>query len=317
MRASIITLIISFFFTITMQGTDTSTSDKAAVAVLNKVLTGSHMFVKAHAAEYLIWTGHPQSALKEYLNEEKLHGTEPKYRIVIWRVLVQAEPDPARKKMWLEKIYHAYNDVNGPDRIHATETLAKLKQAVSDLFPQTTQGVLASKDSILRTYGLWAGGYGSEARIHTNKEKCLEMALTDTDITIKKISAYVLRNWGGLNEQEWGQLNAAALKVKPDDAMFTSYLASAIITAPAGTGQHKIDQLKHKMVSHVNEYDAGHRIDLAQTLAQKGTAEDLPLLADVLHDKNVNGKYQLGTEEAADLHAAAAYAILKIRQREK
>lgn len=299
-----------------VSGNDQTVSDnKAAVAELTTVLHERKMFIKAHAAEYLIWTGHYQPALQEFLKEERLHGTEPKYRIVIWRILTQAEQDPARKKMWLNKILHVYADLSAPDRIHASETLAKLSQPVHDLYPEVTAKTLASTDLILKNYALWASGYGSEKRMDKVRGQLLHMALTDTAETNRKISAYALRFIKGLSMPQWEQLYKAAAESHKTSPTYTSYVVAAMMTEPANADAKKVAILRKMLLGDAYQYNAGQRIDLSIALANKGGKEDLPMLENFLKNKDVNGKYDISSDEGADLRAAAVYAILKINSR--
>lgn len=314
----ILYLLISFinFFTFSnMEINSPSSQERKALAELTSIVHKSQKFVKVHAAEYLIWTGHPEIALEEFLKEEKMHSEEPKYRVVIWRVLVQAEQDPARKKIWLDKIYKAYQDMNGPDRTHATETLAKLKQPVSTLFPKETDATLKSEDRNLQTYALWASSFGSESLMNKNREKFLDMALTDKDTIIRKISAYVLRQSKGLSLQQWERLTAAALALNPADETYVTFLVTALVTAPSDADKSKLSCIDDMLLKHVKHYTVGQRTELALALAEKGEKHHLKVLKGFLKDKHSAAMYDSTSEEAADLRAAAAYAILKIDSR--
>lgn len=300
-----------------METVPTSVQEKKALAELNIVLQQRQKFIKVHAAEYLIWTGHAKAPLAAFLNEEKLHSTEPKYRVVIWRVLVQAETDRVRKKMWLNKIYGAYEDMNGPDRIHASETLAKLKQPVAVLFPQVTAKTLTSTDRNLQTYALWASSFGADSKMDKNHEKFLDMALTDTNIIIRKISAYVLRQSKGLNMQQWNRLTSAALSLSNTDENYVTFLATSLVTAPVGADSKKLSQINTLLTKDVKHYTAAQRTELAQALAEKGDKGNLGLLEGFMDNKDSAGIYDPESDEGADLRAAAAYAILKIYSRQK
>lgn len=289
--------------------------DKIALDELNLVLTKSQKFVKVHAAEYLIWTGHREAVLKEFLNEERVYSNEPKYRIVIWRVLVQAETDTARKKLWLKNIYRAYEDLDGPDRTHATETLAKLKQPVAKLFPEVTEKTLAAGDRYLQMYALWASSYGSKNRTDINREKFLNMVLTDPDPVVRKISAFILRQLKGLNLNQWERLTEVALSKDETDEAYVTFLAASLVTAPANADHEKLLKVKELMCSGMKHYSAGQRIELAQALAEKGEKKQLGVLMDILNNKSSEGVYDPKSEEGADVRAAAAYAVLRINNR--
>ncbi|MES2375470.1 MAG: hypothetical protein V4553_02775 [Bacteroidota bacterium] len=300
-----------------MQNTSPDAQNTKAVTELKNTLIHRQKFIKAHAAEYLIWTGHPEVALKEFLNEEKLHGTEPKYRVVIWRILAQAEQNPARKKMWLNKMYDAYKDMAGPDRTHATEALAKLQQPVANLFPQVTSKTLTSDDRNLQTYAVWASSYGSEKRMNANREKLLHMVLTDTNAIIRRISAYVLRKEQGLNRQQWDKITATALETHKTDELYVALLTTALVTAPTKADSKTLAQVDALLTKDIHSFTVAERTELAQALAEKGKKEHLPLLVNLLKDEDSAGIYDPASDEGADMRAAAAYAILKINSRQK
>ncbi|HEY8660208.1 MAG TPA: hypothetical protein VIL78_14345 [Hanamia sp.] len=313
----LLTGIINLINVSQMETGSPAIQEKKALAQLNSILEHGQKFVKVHAAEYLIWTGHPEAPLKEFLNEEKIHPNEPKYRVVIWRVLVQAEKDPARKKVWLNKIYKAYEDMDGPDRIHASETLAKLKQPVTDLFPEVTAKTLISSDRNLQTYALWASSFRSESRMNENRKKFLEMGLTDTSVIIRKISLYVLRQTKGLNLQQWERLTSAALSTNKADETYVTVLATSLVTAPVGADANMLSRVNNLLMSGVEHYSAAQRTELSQALAEKGDKKDLKILEGFMDDQHSSTIYDPASDEGADLRAAAAYAILKIYSRQK
>ncbi|MBC7390366.1 MAG: hypothetical protein H7329_14205 [Opitutaceae bacterium] len=300
-----------------METVSLSIQEKKALVELNSTLEHRQKWIKVHAAEYLIWAGHPGTVLKEFLKEEKIHSNEPQYRIGIWRVLVQAERDPARKKIWLNKIYDAYKDMNGPDRTHATETLAKLKQPVANLFPQVTAITIASGDRNLQAYALWASSFGSESLMKKNKKKFIDMALTDTNMTIRKISAFVLRQSKGLKLAQRERLATAALSTDKMADTYVTYLATSLVTAPAGADCNKLSKINDMLIKDVKKYTAAQRTELFQALAEKGEKKHLKILQGFIDDENSGGIYDFSSDESADMRAAAAYAILKINGRQK
>ena len=313
----ILTGIINLINISQMETVSLSLQEKKALTELNSTLEHRQKWIKVHAAEYLIWAGYPGAALKEFLKEEKIHSNEPQYRIGIWRVLVQAEKEPVRKKMWLNKIYDAYKDMNSPDRIHATETLAKLKQPVTNLFPQVTAKTLASGDRNLQAYALWASSFGSDSLMDENRQKFIEMALTDTNLIIRKISAFVLRQSGGLNLNQWKQLTSVALSSDKADDLYVTFLATSLVTAPAGADSKKLSQINDLLIKDVKNYTVGQRTELSQALAEKGEKKHLKIVQGFINNENSTGIYDPSSDEGADLRAAAAYAILKITNRQK
>lgn len=289
--------------------------EEKALRELRNTLVTQTQWIKVHAAEYLVWTGHSEEVKKEFLKEEKLHNTEPKYRIGIWRVLAEAEKSQARKIQWTNKIYGAFNETNGPDQLHATETLAKLKLSPLDKYPEATQNALKSENRNLHTYALWATAYSSDSSLQNKRQEFLRLAVSDSNEIIRKISAYVLRKLGGFTKKQWTYLSEKSLLEPAESGLRNSLLNTAFVTFPAGAGDSgSLKKIRKEMVKGYKDFGAEKRIELALSLAEKGSAGDLPLLQIFLENSDISGRYDPVSGEAADVRAAAAFAILKIKQ---
>ncbi|GAA4749601.1 hypothetical protein GCM10023229_32730 [Flavisolibacter ginsenosidimutans] len=290
-------------------------TDKA-LAELRNVLKTETEFVKVHAAEYLIWLGYPAEVRQVFLKENELHGDQPKYRITIWRVLAQTETDPQGKKVWYDKIFKAFGDVNGPDRLHAAETLAKLKLSPAERYPEATQKSINDESRNMQAYTHWALSYAPGANADRFRKDFLKMAESDTNQIVRMISAFILRKSGGLTETEWTELSRAALAEPADSPLKKNLLNTAIVTFPSGEKRTAdYEKIRKAMTENYQRFSAGERMELAQALAEKGDASDLPILASYLNNENSKGLYEADSKEAADVRANAAYAIVKIKRR--
>ncbi|HEY8689470.1 MAG TPA: hypothetical protein VIM07_09575 [Chitinophagaceae bacterium] len=291
------------------------TLEKKALKELQNTLVTQTQWIKVHAAEYLVWTGHSEEVKREFLKEEKLHDTEPKYRIGIWRVLAEAEKSPGRKIQWINKIFDAFNEINGPDQLHATETLAKLKLSPLEKYPEATQNALKSENRNLHTYALWASAYSSDSSLQNKRQEFLNLAVSDSNEIIRKISAYVLRKLCGFTNKQWIYLREKALSEPAESGVRNSLLNTAFVTFPTGAGESgSLKKIREEMVKGYKDFGAEKRIELALSLAEKGSAEDLPLLQIFLENGDISERYDPVSGEAADVRAAAAFAILKIKQ---
>lgn len=297
---------------------DTLKTDLADKAMneLKVVLRDQSQFIKVHAAEYLIWLGHKDEVKKVYLAEDSLHNTETPYRIGIWRVLAQAEENPAEKNAWVRKVLDVYGNPAAPDRLHATETLAKLEQSPLEEFPELTEKTLHSDNRNLNTYALWAISYSSDSAIENNRKEFLRLALEDTNQIIRKISAYILRKIRGLSQDEWKRLAEHALSEPALSEMRRSLLNTAFVTLPDDAGSPEPYRKIHdEMLSGFQQLTVGERIELALSLADKGDGSDLAILESMLNNEHIAGFYEAESKEGADVRATAAYAILKIKER--
>ena len=89
---------------------DDTSLEESSLAELKHVLHNQPEFIKVHAAEFLVWLGHKDEVREVFLRENDLHGSQPKYRIGIWRVLAQTETDSAKKHQWHNKNKRDKND---------------------------------------------------------------------------------------------------------------------------------------------------------------------------------------------------------------
>src|SRR4051812_2540692 len=61
-----------------------------ALGIVASVLASGERWTKVHAAEALIAAGDRDAARRAFEGELAAHGSEPQYRIGIWRVLAQS-----------------------------------------------------------------------------------------------------------------------------------------------------------------------------------------------------------------------------------
>jgi len=292
--------------------------DKKAMNELLQTLKNRSQFVKVHAGEYLIWLGYPDEVKKEFLKENELHNREPRYRVVIWRVLAQTETVPTKKEQWTLKIEDAFEDINGPDRLHAAETLGKLKISPLAKYPEATQNALSSDNRNLNVYTLWAISHSSDSAFEKNKREFLNLLISDSNQIVRKISAFILRNSGNLSEHDWKILAGKAFSEPEASDLRTTLFNTAFVTVPEQSGKpDRYEEIWTEIKKDHHRFTAGKRIELAISLAQKGTTNDMPVLTSILNDENIAGLYEASSDEGADARAAAAYAILKIKQRTK
>lgn len=283
------------------------------VTSLRKVMQEQQEWVKVHAAEYLLWAGRPEGIREAFLDEEKQFGTKPQYRVGIWRVLYQSAGNESERVVWLNKIKVAFMDMNGPDRIHAAETLAKLHVSLAEEVPEVTRQALESRVEPLALYTLWSTANSSpEARKAVIGKLIKNLTLlTGVHAAVRSISAYALRQMGGVDENEWRQLSEAALKEPGSSPAKVFLLSAAWLTSVHPDGPASYD-LKAALLKYKTANSKGERSETAMALAIKGNVTDLPVLQEMFENR-----YPLGDPAAdADVMAAAAYAILKITERE-
>ncbi|GAA4464533.1 hypothetical protein GCM10023189_43940 [Nibrella saemangeumensis] len=297
----------------------------AALKELQEILYTQAEWVKVHAAEYLLWAGYPEGVKEEYLREEKRFGNQPPYRIGIWRVLAQASSQPAERQQWTEKIREAFGDTAGMDRIHAAETLAKLQMSPQAHYPTLTQKALKSDNKPLAMYTLWAASYAADESVQATRHKLLGLLTTpQPDVAVKRMAAYILRHLKGLTAHQWQQLAQVALSEPENSAAHVYLLSAAFVGAPANANTGLFKQVHETLLKAAFSPLKGNRTEMAAALAERGTLSNLPVLVALLTDQNplpgtgaASGEAIRKNPDQADVRAAAAYAILKIRQREQ
>ncbi|MEO8765988.1 MAG: hypothetical protein ABI416_16930 [Ginsengibacter sp.] len=306
-------------FNIASLKTCISMTDPLEEKALNEIrgtLKTKNQWTKVHAAEYLIWLGHSTEVKKEFLHENELHGTEPGFRIGIWRVLAEAETNHVQKMQWINKIFDAFSTIHGPDQLHAIETLAKLKLSPLAKFADATQGALASKNRDLSVFTLWAASYSSEEALKKNRQEFLDLAVSDSNETTRKISAFILRKMGNLTKDQYTYLGEKALSEPVASPLRNSLLNTAYVTFPESDNESATFlKIRAAMLKDHVHFSSDKRIELALSLAESGSVADLRLLQSFLDNENIRGIYGADSDEAADVRAAAAFAILKIKKR--
>jgi SSS family solute:Na+ symporter len=283
-----------------------------AVNTLRKVLHEQQEWVKVHAAEFLIWSGHPGGGKEAYLKELERFHEKPQYRIGIWRVLTQlSNGDEAAQ--YKTKIVNAFLDTAGRDRIHAIETMAKLKISPLPQYPEATSAALHGDIKSLSAYTHWAVAYTSEDSVKAAGKYFLGRLLdAREDILQRRVAAYVLRNSGELDMTDWNALSDMALALPDDAEGKVSFLNAALLTASRETKTSETyKNIFGSFLAFSNKKDKGIRMDIAAGLAAAGGKEHLPVLTDWMRNADPTGI----AADDADIQASAAYAVLQVCNR--
>ncbi|MFA5810658.1 MAG: hypothetical protein WC935_10070 [Thermoleophilia bacterium] len=126
-----------------------------AISVLRTAMKEGAAFEKVHAAEALIWTGHPEGIEEYYREEDRTASSEFSYRIGIWRVLYRFNAgNPAGQQEYLARILAVFSDPKAQDQATAAETLGKLKYAGADCTKLVLDLAEHGKDD-LRVWARW------------------------------------------------------------------------------------------------------------------------------------------------------------------
>lgn len=126
-----------------------------SIEVLREVFDGQQRWVKVHAAEYLLALDYPQGVQEAFLEELDSHKEDPQYQIGICRVLARATIDEREKSKWIDKIREACFAPQAPERLHATETLAKIHYQLRADEVALIEQAAQQEDSELAPYAVW------------------------------------------------------------------------------------------------------------------------------------------------------------------
>jgi SSS family solute:Na+ symporter len=249
--------------------------------VLTRALEDASPWIRVHAAEALIALKRTQPALAVF--RPRSETTEPRYRIVVWRVLAAAEPEPAQRRRYVERIRAALLDPNGPDQTHAMEALAKLHEPIADEAERRRVLDVADGRGDAAPFAVWRLAQAKDA---TAVNRLVKLLHAD-DATTRARAAYVLGRLKPLPKAASDAISTA-LKTEPIDS-------PARVMLRAAQGEDAVRELaRDAQVAPSGRYFA------AMSLAECGTTQDYAILAQLLNDPD------------ADVRVGAAYAMLQI-----
>ena len=285
-----------------------------ALRILQTNLQTQPEWVKVHTAEFLLWSGYPEGVKKVFLEEEKRFGDRTPYRIGIWRVLAQAETKTEEKEKWVNKIIQAFINEFGEDRIHAAETLAKLKISPLKNYPDITKRTLDSPIKSLSLYTRWSTCFTSRDSLLSVHNFFFDLAISkNEDSLTRSIAVYVIRQINMLETEQWNNLALSALSEPKDSDIRINLLNAAFVCVDKESAQSDLfKQVYKEFLEYRNITDNKIRIKLADGLAENGQPEDIMLLSSFLKTNDFPVD-----PISADLRAFASYAILKISNRWK
>ncbi|HEX7630751.1 MAG TPA: hypothetical protein VF388_01355 [Lacunisphaera sp.] len=263
-----------------------------ARAVLERALREETGFVRIHAAEALLDTGHGE-AVRPVFAGTGASATAATARIGIWRVLALASQTDAERAEWIGRVRTVALDPAASDRLQALETLGKLHVRVAPEDLRTirnfaTQATIA--EAPMAWWVLHLNG-APDALAH------LVESLSATDPVARLRAAYILKR-----EHLTGDKIHAALtrawSAEPADSIAYPYLlcALATLTTQRELQQDYIDRLSRLLATPT----ASGRYEMSLTLMQ------------VWPEKNATRLEAILDAQDADTRVGAAWAILHL-----
>ena len=151
-----------------------------AASVIRQVFDQEQEFVKVHAAEYLLALGYPEGVKEVFAKQMDLHGSDPGYRIGIWRVLFRSANDDREQAKWIGRIRDVFLDLTASDRSNAAESLVKLSCKLRNEDMATVERI-AQYDNAALVPNAWcilvnSNGHAMGEEFRTDKRLHIELS---------------------------------------------------------------------------------------------------------------------------------------------
>jgi len=267
-----------------------------AVEVMRDTLANEYQWVKVHAAEYLLSLQYSDGVRAAFEQELERHVEEPQYRIGIWRVLTRSSVAPTDRDRWLEQIRSARVDLEGPDRLHATETLAKLNYFASAVEIPLLEQDARSDDGPMAAFAMCILVHSGL----TEYEAKLAELLRSEDERTRLCAAYSIRFIEGISQDTFSVLLEAANGENAESSAKAYLLSSAYFQSE---NVEKLALFRSALREYAENGTTAEKTESIAALGERGGERELPLLISLLDDPE------------ADVRAAAAHSILRIGRR--
>lgn len=276
----------------------TTDMEQRAVDELRGLMREQQLYVKVHAAESLLKFGYPDGVYDEFIKELQASESNPKYHVVVMRVLSRASRTASERDMWANRMRDVVLDPTSEAQLHAIESLAKLEYHVQPADRAAFEKAANSSQPDFAVYARWV----LAATDFKGQEGHLVESLGSADPTARYCAAYVFRFAPKVSDATKAALKKAARAEKPGTPAF-SYLNSASFVHSTPRDPEEAARC-HKELAKLAATDSHDDVrEVCAAFATCGTADDLPLMTNLL------------THRDPDIREAAANAIISIEQR--
>ena len=270
--------------------TQPSERREQAVFILRQALEEGPEWTKVRAAEALLWNGY-YAGVKEAL-EEELAIAGPFYRIGLWRALAKAQGNnQAAAKRYIGKIRQAFLDVQGADRVHAVEALAKLGYSER---PAELLRVAREDKGSFRAFARWALANSGDA----DDEVALAELLDSSDG--RATVSYALRNLKKIQPASLARLEQIAFSLSSEDRSRV-YALGAFFVHSSGERRSKARQ---ELLKYLTTGNTAQKFEVCGALGTAGDRLDEDVLDALLRSEDI------------DVRVGAAHALLRIERRQ-
>jgi hypothetical protein len=281
------------------QGTEYfAEQERKALEELRALLCSDERFVRVHAAESLIEFGEPDEARRIFSIELNAHRDTPGYRVVVMRVLSNASSTDTERERWMNQIRDVFFDKSQPDRLHASECLAKLKYPVPAAEVDKFEEATLSDNPSIAVFANWILASSG----HKAHNSALFAYLQHKNSAARYCASYALRHLHGNSNEVLRQLMFMAVNEEVG-TLPRAYATSAAFVLAPDSEDHSA--LREKMIKIVRNGNKDEVREICAAFAARGAADDLSEMQRLLKHEN------------ADIREAAAHAIACIAQRER
>jgi len=271
---------------------------QSAFETLTEVLKSDTTTKQIHAADVLIKFGHTKLVYDWFHQSDEELDDLPIRRVMVWRTLAGSAPCESERSKWIRKIVSIASTIEAPDRLHAVESLAKLRASPQVEFSASLQEWKKSameREVVFIQWALWGDAPPA------NLGEILFNYLNSTDDITQLRAAYITR-WLGAPPPASMALADLANQTKGSDQVAAIVLASAYLLGPKQT-------------------DAPHWRSQLECLAQgadpEATYHALQGLMPFYTNQDLGRISQLLLHSDADVRVAAAWTILTVDRNEQ
>jgi len=270
---------------------------KELLTVLTEAMECADFWVAVHATEYMIDLGYREQAERNCTKRLLRYEEVPQQRIGLWRVQYQLASDADVKTWILDKLVAAYLTPDGLDRLHAAETLAKLRFCFRTL-DQSTVRTDMQEGGAMGAFVTW--GMSVACDWHGHDDPAHLIGLLDGDAEERRLAAYGLSFLAKPTAEQWRVLAGAAL-AETDEETKTYLLGAGYQLYDMG---HPADeaiygQLRTLLLARVHSNVKSAQMELCRALSSRSDPEGKAVLTQLVGSGNT------------DIRATAAYALLK------
>lgn len=287
-----------------------------AYAALRNALHANAFWVRVHAAEFLIALGETGDVEDEFAKETDFETQRPE-RIGVWRVRYRLAGSKDDQEAVANRIRAVAHDQSATDRLHAVETLAKLRIQLPEVEVQAIVAATCDAGEHELAFGLWmAVTQEGNEQLQAQQEQLASLLASDDDLARLR-AAYALWQVASKSPPLRDAIIDTGVRTTEQKAKESlEELAGAHVLATAWKTAElwevdddirrfrdaRIQELSTALKRAADESTEVSRV-LADTLAELGTPADGDRLLEYLETDD------------PDLRASAANALLRIEIR--